>query len=174
MACLTELLHIQEIQLYHKPKRWKNPEALAENFGFSMLQKKMPYDNSIHVYRWNQKFQQYCTASYYKKTWTYFGEACGVPFSVDLVSDAKCHERVFAGGVPRHRIYIPISNMLFTYEKITTVRTNAKNTMRDKISPHHTPEDWKRVLVWNEFCFASICMCGLKCTFLLTESSLQC
>ena len=38
-----------------------------------------------------------------KISWTYFGEACGVPFNVDLVSDAKCHERVFAGGVPRYR-----------------------------------------------------------------------
>jgi hypothetical protein len=38
-----------------------------------------------------------------KFSWTYFGEACGVPFNVDLVSDAKCHERVFAGGVPWYK-----------------------------------------------------------------------
>ena len=48
-------------------KRWKTPEALAENFGFSVFGE---------------------------------GEACEDPFKVDFVSDAKCHERVFAAGVP--------------------------------------------------------------------------
>jgi hypothetical protein len=33
------------------------------------------------------------------------------------------------------KIYIPISNILFTYEKRTTVKIDAKNTSKDKIFP---------------------------------------
>lgn len=32
---------------------------------------------------------------------TYLGNECWLPFRVDLVSEAKCQERVFDAGVPR-------------------------------------------------------------------------
>lgn len=36
----------------------------------------------------------------------------------------------------------------------------------------YIPWGWRRALGWKWLCLASVCMCGLNCTFLLTESTL--
>lgn len=40
-----------------------------------------------------------------KNYWTYFLEERELPFKVELVSEAKCHERVLAAGVPDYNMY---------------------------------------------------------------------
>jgi len=66
---------------------------------------------------------------------TYFGEAWEDPFKVDFVSDAKCHERVFAAGVPRYRtICVRINDInLSSRKKTEHLKNNGKNSRRDNI-----------------------------------------
>lgn len=100
-----------------------------------------------------------------EQLYTNLVKACWVPFDVDLVSEAKCQERVLEAGIPKCKEFI---------EVIRYIPKEKLSNEKDTSNPHKTfiPVGWRRDEKW--FCLASVCTRGLKCTFLFTESSMEC
>lgn len=80
------------------------PEVMPEDLKSSVLQNKYIIcscylENNVAFLRKVLKSENTVLISWIRQT--YFTDDRGVPFKVDLVSDAKCHDKVLGGGVPK-------------------------------------------------------------------------